>query len=126
MQSIRTAVAHVMERHERNIVSPEIARKPVRATFDDGCLTSDAGVLVLALLAEGASNKAILRRLGISVHTTKFHVRQGIDKHDASGRTDAVAHAVAGSDPPARQVMATLPNPARRPRTAPARVPGLR
>ena len=29
---------------------------------------------VLALLAEGASNKAIARRLGISVHTAKFHV----------------------------------------------------
>jgi DNA-binding CsgD family transcriptional regulator len=48
---------------------------------------------VLALLAEGASNKAIARRLGISVHTAKFHVRSLRDKLDASGRTDAVAHA---------------------------------
>lgn len=48
---------------------------------------------VLALLAEGASNKAIARRLGISVHTAKFHVRSLIDKLDAIGRTDAVAHA---------------------------------
>lgn len=48
---------------------------------------------VLALLAEGASNKAIARRLGISVHTAKFHVGQLIDKLDATGRTDAVAHA---------------------------------
>ena len=31
---------------------------------------------VLTLLAEGASNKAIARRLGISVHTAKFHVGQ--------------------------------------------------
>ncbi len=29
---------------------------------------------VLALLAEGASNKVIAQRLGISVHTAKFHV----------------------------------------------------
>ncbi|MFC5520033.1 response regulator transcription factor [Polaromonas jejuensis] len=49
---------------------------------------------VLSLMAEGASNKAIARRLGISVHTAKFHVGSLIDKLDASGRTDAVAHAV--------------------------------
>lgn len=48
---------------------------------------------VLALLAEGASNKAIARRLGISVHTAKFHVGSLLDKLDAVGRTDAVAHA---------------------------------
>jgi DNA-binding CsgD family transcriptional regulator len=48
---------------------------------------------VLALLAEGASNKMIARRLGISVHTAKFHVGSLIDKLDAVGRTDAVAHA---------------------------------
>ena len=48
---------------------------------------------VLALMAEGASNKAIARRLGISVHTAKFHVGQVLDKLDATGRTDAVAHA---------------------------------
>jgi DNA-binding CsgD family transcriptional regulator len=48
---------------------------------------------VLTLLAEGASNKTIARRLGISVHTAKFHVGSLIDKLDAIGRTDAVAHA---------------------------------
>lgn len=48
---------------------------------------------VLALMAEGASNKVIARRLGISVHTAKFHVGQVIDKLDAIGRTDAVAQA---------------------------------
>jgi DNA-binding CsgD family transcriptional regulator len=48
---------------------------------------------VLALLAEGASNKTIARQLGISVHTAKFHVGSILDKLDATGRTDAVAHA---------------------------------
>ena len=48
---------------------------------------------VLGLLAEGASNKVIALRLGISVHTAKFHVRSLLDKLDAVGRTDAVAHA---------------------------------
>jgi DNA-binding CsgD family transcriptional regulator len=48
---------------------------------------------VLTLLAEGMSNKVIARRLGISVHTAKFHVGALIDKLDAVGRTDAVAQA---------------------------------
>ncbi len=49
---------------------------------------------VLALLAEGASNKEIARRLRISAHTAKFHVRSLMDKLDAVTRTDALAHAV--------------------------------
>jgi DNA-binding CsgD family transcriptional regulator len=48
---------------------------------------------VLTLLAEGASNKTIAKQLGISVHTAKFHVSSLLDKLDATGRTDAVAHA---------------------------------
>jgi DNA-binding CsgD family transcriptional regulator len=48
---------------------------------------------VLTLLSEGASNKEIARRLGISVHTAKFHVSSLLDKLDATGRTDAVTHA---------------------------------
>jgi DNA-binding CsgD family transcriptional regulator len=48
---------------------------------------------VLALLAEGASNKSIARTLGISVHTVKFHIASLFDKLDAEGRTEAVAQA---------------------------------
>ncbi len=48
---------------------------------------------VLRLVAEGASNKTIARRLGISVHTAKFHVGSLLDKLDATGRTHAVTHA---------------------------------
>ncbi len=48
---------------------------------------------VLALMAEGASNKTIASTLGISVNTAKFHVGSLLDKLDATGRTDAVAHA---------------------------------
>ena len=59
---------------------------------EDAALTARE-LEVLALLAEGASNKQIARRLGISVHTAKFHVGQLLDKLDATGRTDAIAHA---------------------------------
>jgi DNA-binding CsgD family transcriptional regulator len=48
---------------------------------------------VLALLAEGASNKLIARRLGISAHTAKYHVASLLEKLDAVSRTDAVTHA---------------------------------
>jgi DNA-binding NarL/FixJ family response regulator len=51
-------------------------------------------VQVLQLLAEGASNKAIARGLGITPHTAKFHVASIITKLDATGRTDAVARAM--------------------------------
>jgi DNA-binding CsgD family transcriptional regulator len=46
---------------------------------------------VLALIAEGASNKAIARKLSISVHTVKFHIGSLLDKLDAEGRAEAVA-----------------------------------
>ncbi len=46
---------------------------------------------MLALLAEGAPNKMIARRLGISVHTAKFHVAAILVKLGAVNRTDAIA-----------------------------------
>jgi len=48
---------------------------------------------VLSLLAEGASNKLIARRLGISTHTAKYHVASLLEKLDAVSRADAVANA---------------------------------
>lgn len=68
-----------------------VARDP-RVMPDDIALTQRE-LDVLALMAEGASNKMIARQLGISVHTVKFHVGSLLDKLDATGRTDAVAHA---------------------------------
>ena len=49
---------------------------------------------VIALLAEGASNKLIARRLDISVHTAKFHVAAILQKLGAVNRTDAIAIAM--------------------------------
>jgi DNA-binding NarL/FixJ family response regulator len=49
---------------------------------------------VLHLLAQGASNKTIARRLEITPHTAKFHVASIVAKLAATGRTDAVAKAM--------------------------------
>jgi len=46
---------------------------------------------VLALLAAGASNKVIARRLGMSFHTAKAHVAAVLHKLGAASRADAVA-----------------------------------
>jgi DNA-binding NarL/FixJ family response regulator len=50
---------------------------------------------VLAAMADGASNKVIARRLGISFHTAKFHVAGILAKLDADSRTEAVTKAAA-------------------------------
>jgi DNA-binding CsgD family transcriptional regulator len=69
-----------------------VVARPFGQAADNTALTPRE-LDVVALLAEGASNKTIARRLGISVHTAKFHVGSLIDKLDAVGRTDVVAHA---------------------------------
>jgi DNA-binding NarL/FixJ family response regulator len=60
---------------------------------EDGVLLTPREIEVLAALADGASNKAIARRLGISFHTVKFHVASILEKLDADSRTEAVAQA---------------------------------
>ena len=48
---------------------------------------------ILDAIADGLTNKAIARRLGISLHTVKFHVESVVRKLGASTRTEAVARA---------------------------------
>ena len=81
----------------RDVQWPDSTRDPASdktsPTQRDPMLTTRE-LDVLRLLAEGASNKLIARRLGISFHTAKFHVASIAAKLDATGRTDAVAQAV--------------------------------
>ena len=51
---------------------------------------------ILALIGEGLSNKAMARRLGISVHTVKFHLEALFSKLDATSRAEAVAKGLRG------------------------------
>ena len=74
---------------------PAIREAPEVPFASDGAeVLTPRELEVLRLVAEGASNKLIARRLGISVHTAKFHVASIAEKLDATGRTDAVAQAV--------------------------------
>jgi DNA-binding CsgD family transcriptional regulator len=83
-------LARVNERADVAVVSSHTVEKPAE---QDAALTPRE-IQVLTLLAEGASNKSIALRLGISVHTVKFHVASLLDKFEAIGRTDAVTQAV--------------------------------
>jgi DNA-binding NarL/FixJ family response regulator len=51
---------------------------------------------ILSLIGEGLSNKAMARRLGISVHTVKFHLEALFTKLDATSRAEAVAKGLRG------------------------------
>ena len=83
-------LARVNEGADVALVSSHTAEK----TAEQDAALTPREIQVLGLLAEGASNKSIAHRLGISVHTVKFHVASLIDKFEAIGRTDAVTHAV--------------------------------
>lgn len=51
---------------------------------------SDRECEVLDLLASGAANKVIARRLGISPNTVKTHVARLFEKLEAANRTEAI------------------------------------
>jgi DNA-binding NarL/FixJ family response regulator len=82
----------IMPRGAAGIIRNPAAHDPSDLPRDD--LLTARELEVLRLLAEGASNKVIARRLGISFHTAKFHVASIAAKLDATGRTDAVAQAI--------------------------------
>jgi DNA-binding CsgD family transcriptional regulator len=79
--SIGTAPARVSRGFDADELHSHGARAPL----------SPREIQVLDLLVDGMSNKLVARRLGISVHTAKFHVAAVIDKLGASNRADAVA-----------------------------------
>ena len=72
---------------------------PIEAGFgaigeaDGHALLTPRELEVLAELAEGLTNKAIARRLNISLHTVKFHIESLFRKLGARTRTEAVAKA---------------------------------
>ncbi|HVY18408.1 MAG TPA: response regulator transcription factor [Rhodopila sp.] len=66
------------------------------AAADDVPLLTPREREILTLLGEGLSNKAMARRLGISVHTVKFHLEALFAKLEATSRAEAVAKGLRG------------------------------
>lgn len=66
-----------------------------RAAEDAPALTPRE-VEILTLVGQGMTNKAVARKLGISVHTVKFHLEALFSKLDAGSRAEAVAKGLRG------------------------------
>jgi two-component system nitrate/nitrite response regulator NarL len=66
------------------------------AAADDTPLLTPREREILGLVGNGLSNKAVARRLGISVHTVKFHLEALFAKLDATSRAEAVAKGLRG------------------------------
>ena len=96
----READARQIDAAIRAVAAGLIVRAPVRENGFGAMRESEGHALltpreleVLAALAEGMTNKAIARRLDISLHTVKFHVESLFRKLGARTRTEAVAKA---------------------------------
>ncbi len=81
-----TAVSHGM-----TVLGPGRVVEPSTVVYD--ALTARE-LEVLRLAADGLTNRAIARRLGISEHTVKFHMSTLLAKLQAVSRTEAVSLAV--------------------------------
>lgn len=68
---------------------PSLADRPVSTGAGEALTPRE--LEVFAILAEGAGNKTIAWKLGISEHTVKFHVASIMGKLNAATRTEAVA-----------------------------------
>ena len=66
------------------------------SAIDDGPMLTPREREILTLVGQGMSNKAIARRLAISVHTVKFHLEALFLKLNAASRAEAVAKGLIG------------------------------
>ena len=97
----RDADARQMDAAIRAVAAGLIVRSPPPREAGFGAMRESEGhalltqreLEVLAALAEGMTNKAIARKLDISLHTVKFHVESLFRKLGARTRTEAVAKA---------------------------------
>ena len=82
------------------VVSPQLTGKLVNGLQGNGCTTAERESLsarereVLALLAEGASNKELARRLDVAESTIKIHIQHILRKLNLSSRVQAAVYAI--------------------------------
>ena len=69
------------------------ARAGFAAASEPDSLLTPRELEVLGAIGEGLTNKAIARKLGISLHTVKFHIESLFRKLGARTRTEALARA---------------------------------
>jgi two-component system, NarL family, nitrate/nitrite response regulator NarL len=89
--AVRAVAAGLLVRSSNRPVEPGFA-----VAGEDAPLLTPREREVLALVGQGLSNKAVARRLGISVHTVKFHLEALFAKLDATSRAEAVAKGLTG------------------------------
>ena len=70
------------------LVVQEVQANTTPAPVDD--VLTHRELEVLALMAQGLPNKLIAHKLGVTLHTAKFHVAQILAKLGAASRTEAV------------------------------------
>jgi two-component system response regulator FixJ len=88
-EDLLAAVARALEQHEQGQSRRQARQEAAQAVER---LSRRERQILQGLLA-GLSNKAIARRLGISLHTVKFHVESLFRKLGARTRTEALAKA---------------------------------
>jgi len=101
LEASAAAALHAVA-HGLNVLDPELANlnsasgvtHAVPHLDVPGVSLTERERQVVALLAEGLSNKLIAEKLGISDHTAKFHVTGVMAKLSATSRTEAVVEAV--------------------------------
>ena len=65
-------------------------RRSPTTTNDGAAALTPRELEVLRMMADGAANKIIAWKLGVSEHTAKFHVASILAKLGAASRTEAV------------------------------------
>lgn len=79
----------VLDPQDLDALLSSAAPAPAQAENETSALTARE-LEVLRMMAEGAANKIIAWKLGISEHTVKFHVASILSRLGASSRTEAV------------------------------------
>jgi NarL family two-component system response regulator YdfI len=86
VEAVANGLAVLDPRELHTLVSAPAA---IQAAAEPSGLT-DRELQVLRMMADGAANKIIAWKLGISEHTVRFHVASILAKLGASSRTEAV------------------------------------
>lgn len=93
LRALFLAAGHeVVDGEPADIVMSD-ARAGFAAASEPDALLTPRELEVLGAIGEGLTNKAIARKLGISLHTVKFHVESVFRKLGARTRTEALARA---------------------------------